>query len=382
MPTSETGAAKSSAAAEALRLEGLSFAFGKGPTAVADFSLSVGRGELFALLGPSGCGKTTLLRLIGGYLAPRSGAVRLDGRDVTALPPERRDVGMVFQSYALFPHLRAADNVAFGLEMRGVPGPERRRRVAAMLERVGLTPEEGRRYPAQLSGGQQQRAALARALVIEPRLLLLDEPLANLDRGLREQLRGELRELQRRAGVAALLVTHDQEESLALADRVGLMAAGRLLQAGAPPELYRRPCCPFAARFLGDANLLRIEAVEAAGLRLAGGLFLPLPAGAPASARAGGWVMIRPEHALLAAGPPPFRAGWPGRVVGASYLGPDVVWLASLRESVPFRVRLRSGAGEYRVGEEVVVGVPEGAAWIIPEADPAWLPPGSARGVS
>ncbi len=240
-----------------------------------DFSLSVPRRTFFSLLGPSGCGKTTLLRLIGGYLPPAAGAVVLEGRDVTAEPPERRDVGMGFQNYALFPHLTARSNVSFGLEMRRIPRAERERRVETMLDRVGLAPAERGRRPAQLSGGQQQRVALARALVIEPKLLLLDEPFAHLDRRLREQLRAELRALQQRTGVTTLLVTHDQEEALSLSDRVGVMARGRLLQVDAPPVLYHRPRNPFIARFLGDANLLTVADVGDGLLRMDGGWAMP-----------------------------------------------------------------------------------------------------------
>jgi ABC-type Fe3+/spermidine/putrescine transport system ATPase subunit len=206
-------------------LDAVRFAFG--PTAVlAGVSLGVAPGGFFSLLGPSGGGKTTLLRLVGGYLTPSAGRIRIHGRDVTGRPPEARNVGMVFQNYALFPHLSARENVAFGLEMHKVPRAARARRAEAMLDRVGLSAAERDRRPSRLSGGQQQRVALARALVIEPALLLLDEPLANLDRQLREQLRGELKELQRRTGVTTVLVTHDRDEALQLADRVGVLAAG------------------------------------------------------------------------------------------------------------------------------------------------------------
>src|SRR5262249_10586573 len=200
-----------------------------------------------------------------GYLAPGSGRVSLRGRDVTALPPERRNVGMVFQNYALFPHLSARRNVAFGLEVRRVPRAERERRVEAVLERVGLTPAEPDRKPDARRGGQQQGVALARALVFARALLLLDEPLANLDRHLRDQLRAELRRLQRETGVTAVLVTHDQEEALAVSDRVGVMACGRLLQVGTPEEEYHRPRTPFVARFLGEANLRPAAAPGGAG---------------------------------------------------------------------------------------------------------------------
>ena len=236
-------------APDGVRLDSIAFGYGSTPV-VRDVSLSVPPGQLLTLLGPSGCGKTTLLKLIGGYLTPAAGRLWLRGRDVTRLPPEARNAGMVFQHYALFPHLTAWGNVAFGLEVRRIPRFERDRRVRSMLERVGLTPAEFDRRPATLSGGQQQRVALARALVIAPDVLLLDEPLANLDRHLRDQLRAELRTLQRETGVTTVLVTHDQEEALAVSDLVGVMAAGRVLQVGPAAEVYHRPRTPFVARFL------------------------------------------------------------------------------------------------------------------------------------
>src|SRR5262245_56871350 len=311
-----SGTARSCGKAEpALRLDGVTFAFGRAPV-VQGVSLCVGPGNFFALLGASGCGKTTLLRLIGGYLTPASGRVWLAGRDVSSLPPERRNVGMVFQSYALFPHLSARDNVSFGLEMRGVARALREQRVEAMLDRVGLEGAARGRRPAALSGGQPQRVALARALVIEPDLLLLDEPLANLDRRLREQVRSELRRLQRRTGVTTLVVTHDPEEALALADVVGVMADGRLLQVGPPREVYERPVSPYVARLLGDANILVVTSVSAGEVTLEGGLLLAAPAVA-ARASPGDAVLIRPGHLRLA----PAGRGWPGRVEDVSYRG-------------------------------------------------------------
>jgi ABC-type Fe3+/spermidine/putrescine transport system ATPase subunit len=309
-------------------------------------------GQFLTLLGPSGCGKTTLLKLIGGYLTPAAGAVFLGGREVTALPPERRNVGMVFQNYALFPHLSARRNVAFGLEVRGVPRAERERRVAAMLALVGLTGAERDRKPAALSGGQQQRVALARALVFAPDLLLLDEPLANLDRHLRDLLRAELRRLQRETGVAAVMVTHDQEEAMAVSDLLGVMAAGTLLQLGPPAELYHRPRTPFVARFLGDANLLP-------GPTLGGGPDTPM--------------MVRPERCVLgvaAAGCPWSREG---RVSSVTFLGADVLAEVACGEGVMLRVRTRP-AEEWRLGQQVRVGIPAGAAWPIPEPDPQGVP--------
>ena len=221
---------------------------------LCDVHLAVAPGEFFALLGPSGCGKTTLLRLIAGLEQPDAGRIWLDGQDVTAWPPERRQVGFVFQDYALFPHLNVLDNVAFGLAARGMKKAERYARARHMLVRLGLE-GEARKPVSALSGGQQQRVALARALVLEPRLLLLDEPLSNLDEALREQARIELKRLQRENALTVLYVTHDQQEALALADRVGILWEGRLEQVGTPLEVYHRPATAVVARFLG-ANVL------------------------------------------------------------------------------------------------------------------------------
>ena len=333
-----------------------------------DFSLSVPRGTFFSLLGPSGCGKTTLLRLIGGYLAPDAGAVVLDGRDVSLDPPERRDVGMVFQNYALFPHLTARANVAFGLEMRRVPRAERGQRVEAMLDRVGLASAERGRRPTQLSGGQQQRVALARALVIEPKLLLLDEPFANLDRRLREQLRAELRTLQQRTGVTTLLVTHDQEEALSLSDRVGVMAGGRLLQVDAPRILYQRPRNPFVARFLGDANLLAVTDSTGGVLKMKGGWELPWDG---ESVRPGDLLMLRPEQCVLGSTAVGRRHCLSGRLAASSFLGADMTATVALTDQAALRVRCRMDAGTaFRIGDMVQVGYDEAALWHIPELDP------------
>ena len=223
--------------------------FGAVP-AVHKVSVAVSAGELLAVLGPSGCGKTTLLRIVGGYEQPDSGTVRIHGRDVTQLPPEARNIGMVFQNYALFPHLTVLGNVEFGLRMRGISKEERTRRVDSILSMVGLAGVNHRK-PAELSGGQQQRVALARALVIEPSVLLLDEPLANLDRNVRLRTRDELRALQRRLRITTILVTHDQTEALAIADRIAVMDAGRIEQTGRPLDLCLNPASPFVSTFLG-----------------------------------------------------------------------------------------------------------------------------------
>jgi len=265
----------------AIRLEEVTKTFDGKVVAVDAVTLDIRAGEFFSLLGPSGCGKTTSLRMIAGFERPDSGRVHVGGQDITDVPVHRRDMGMVFQSYALFPHRTVAENVAFGLRMRDVPKPEIARRVASALAQVALTGLEERK-PGQLSGGQQQRVALARALVIEPRVLLCDEPLGALDRKLRQQMQFELKELQQRLGVTLVFVTHDQEEALAMSDRIAVMNKGRVEQIGAPTEIYERPRTRFVADFIGEINLLddgphpralrpeKIRLVSAPGARFAG----------------------------------------------------------------------------------------------------------------
>jgi ABC-type Fe3+/spermidine/putrescine transport system ATPase subunit len=240
-----------------LKLERVCMRYG-GVDAVVDFDLEVKAGEFMFLLGPSGSGKTTTLRMIAGFARPASGRIELQGRSIVDVPPHRRDIGMVFQRYALFPHLDVAENVEFGLRMRGMAARERPRRVAEVLELVRLKGFE-RRFPHQLSGGQQQRVALARALAYHPALLLLDEPLANLDRRLRDEMRIELKRIQQEMGTTMLFVTHDQEEALTLGDRIAVMSEGRLEQLGAPVEIYRKPASRFVASFIGDMNFVPAE---------------------------------------------------------------------------------------------------------------------------
>jgi iron(III) transport system ATP-binding protein len=242
-----------------IRLENVSKSFppagggDKSVLAVDDVSCTIARGEIFFLLGPSGCGKTTLLRILAGFVQPTGGRVFFDGLDVTNMPPERRQLAMVFQSYALWPHMTVAANVAFGPRTSGRPRREQRRIVQEMLAMVGMLDRRGHK-PPQLSGGQQQRVALARALAVSPRGLLLDEPLSNLDARLRERMRGEIRRLVRQAGATAVYVTHDQEEALSMADRIAVMDLGRIVQVGTPREVYRLPASRFVADFLGEAN--------------------------------------------------------------------------------------------------------------------------------
>jgi putative spermidine/putrescine transport system ATP-binding protein len=255
-----------------LELTSLGKRFGNS-RAVADFNLAVERGSFVSLLGPSGCGKTTTLRMVAGFLAPSEGRIALDGAEITRAPVWARNFGFVFQNYALFPHMTAAENVAFGLKVRRIGRAERDARVHAALDMVGLAALAGR-WPAQLSGGQQQRVALARALVIEPELLLLDEPLSNLDAALRAEMRDEIGALQKRLGITTLFVTHDQEEALSLSDLVVVMNQGRLVEAAAPEQLSEQPRRLFTAHFLGARSVLpgRAEAglfTAACGLRVA-----------------------------------------------------------------------------------------------------------------
>jgi putative spermidine/putrescine transport system ATP-binding protein len=266
-------------------------------SALAGLNLKIAPGELLALLGPSGCGKTTALRLLAGFDQPTSGSVLVDGKDVSRVPANKRDMGMVFQSYSLFPTMSAQDNVAFGLRMRRQSSSARRKRAVELLDLVGLA-EHVSKYPHQMSGGQQQRVALARALAISPRVLLLDEPLSALDAKVREQLRDEIRRIQLELGVTTVFVTHDQEEALSMADRVGVMRAGQLEQCAAPGELYDRPATPFVAEFVGTMN--RLGAVSEADSKVRIGRQL-LPADGPVPpAGTAVTVLVRPEAVVVA----------------------------------------------------------------------------------
>ncbi|MEE6259792.1 ABC transporter ATP-binding protein [Plantactinospora sonchi] len=336
-----------------VRLEGLRRSFG-GTHALAGLDLDLAPGELVALLGPSGCGKTTALRVLAGLEEADAGRVLVDGEDITDRPVNRRGMGMVFQAYSLFPHLTAVQNVEFGLRLRGRPGAQRRQRAAEMLELVGIGGHAAR-YPHQLSGGQQQRVALARALAIEPRVLLLDEPLSALDAKVRVQLRDEIRRIQLEVGTTTLFVTHDQEEALAVADRVGVMRGGRLEQLATPAEIYQRPATAFVADFVGLSNRIPGRTGADGTVRiLAQTLPLVEPESAPAGPDAPVTALVRPEAVELLP-----EADGPDRVVAASFLGPisrvsvtladgtPVVAqvgsdrLAELSPGTPVRVRLR-----------------------------------------
>ena len=293
-----------------LVLDGLSASYGA-TRAVETLTLEVRRGELVALLGPSGCGKTTTLRMVAGFVEPSEGRILLGGVDLTRVPAHRRNMGVVFQSYALFPHLTTIENVAFGLRMRGLGAADRRERAGRVLEMVELSALADR-YPGQLSGGQQQRVALARALVIEPAVLLLDEPLSNLDANLRGEMRSEIRALQRRLDITTLFVTHDQGEALAMSDRIGVMQNGRLVEVGAPADLCDRPAHAFTASFLGARTVIPGRAE--------GGIFLaPGLTCRDAPERASALVLRAARLRLVEAASGPLDLS--GTLVASAYLG-------------------------------------------------------------
>jgi putative spermidine/putrescine transport system ATP-binding protein len=294
-----------------------------GVTALSDASFGAQRGEILALLGPSGCGKTTLLNLIAGFLRPDHGCIRVNSRDLSGVPPNRRDMGMVFQNYALFPHLNVAKNLAFGLDAHGVPKSQRETRIGDALARVGLSGFEAR-YPHALSGGQQQRVALARALVVRPSILLLDEPLSNLDTQLRKTMREDIQRILKAAEMTAVLVTHDQEEALVIADRVLLMSGGRIEQIGTPEDVYERPHTVFGARFMEATNLIEgiVVGRERQWLEIETALGRLLAGGSDADNGSRVTVMVRPERIRIAAPDDPRRENhFDGTVLKTVYHG-------------------------------------------------------------
>jgi putative spermidine/putrescine transport system ATP-binding protein/spermidine/putrescine transport system ATP-binding protein len=331
----------------AVQLDGVTKRFGK-TTALDAVSLLVRRGELMTLLGPSGCGKTTLLNLVAGFLVPDRGEIAIDGRRVTDVPPYRRESGIMFQQYALFPHMSVAANVGYGLKMRRIAKPEIARRVAEALALIKLDGLEDRK-PRQLSGGQQQRVALARALVIRPKVLLLDEPFSALDRNLRASMQVEIKEIQRKLGVTTIFVTHDQSEALSLSDRIAVLAEGRIRQLGTPDEIYCRPVDRFVASFVGDINVLhaRLEHIDAAAAALAIG-----PVRVTVSARTlqglapGAMVelFVRPEELGVAAGDEAVAAR--GMVAAQIYQGGHVDLYVDVPEAASGRVLIRVPARE------------------------------------
>jgi spermidine/putrescine transport system ATP-binding protein len=340
-------------------------AFGQGDTAVRaldDVSIKINKGEFFTLLGPSGCGKTTLLRLIAGFEMPTSGTILLEGADITYLPPNKRPVNTVFQSYALFPHLTVAQNIGFGLEMQGRPRAEVKATVDRMLALVKLEPMANRKT-SQLSGGQQQRVALARALAPAPKVLLLDEPLSALDLKLRKEMQIELKRLQTETGITFIFVTHDQEEALTMSDRIGVMSAGKVQQIGTPREIYTRPVNRFVASFIGETNFLPARR-EGDALRLGDGHLVELPAGV-AEGRAV-TVTVRPEQVRLVDAS---EAGAiPATVQSLVYFGTDTHCHMALSDGTEVVARLQSSAtGEaaLTVGQKVAFRFAAGAVQVL-----------------
>ncbi|MEN4474998.1 ABC transporter ATP-binding protein [Mycolicibacterium cosmeticum] len=339
-------------------LRDVALAFG-GHQAVRGISLDVEAGEFFALLGGSGCGKTTTLRMIGGFEQPDSGTITIDGADVTGIPPERRPVTTVFQSYALFPHLSVADNVGFGLRFLKLTKAERKRRITDALELVAMT-ARAQAKPAKLSGGQQQRIALARALVLRPKVLLLDEPLGALDAKLRKTLQVELRRIQQEVGITFIHVTHDQEEALAMSDRVGVMRDGRLVQVGTPRQMYHSPVDAGVADFLGTSNILELEG-DTNQVRVLGTTL-----DATISGSLSGWrAVVRPEHLRVALRGPGSGGGVPGVVAGSAFHGSSTQLTI---DCGGFRLVVANESSDSApaVGDDVVVSANPDAIKVVP----------------
>ena len=356
----------------AIEVHGVRKVFGTGETQVAALdtvSVSIRENEFFTLLGPSGCGKTTLLRLIAGFDFPTEGEILLYGEDIAPLPPFKRPVNTVFQSYALFPHMTVAQNIGFGLEMLGRPKAEIDARVAAMLKLVKME-QLAKRRTSQISGGQQQRVALARALAPQPKVLLLDEPLSALDYKLRKEMQIELKRLQHETGITFIFVTHDQEEALAMSDRIAVMSTGKILQVGSPWDIYDRPAERFVADFIGETNFMDTEVISVAGdratVKLSSGadISATFPAGTTPNGKV--TIVVRPEHArVVAAGT---KSALSGVIENIVYLGTDTHFHVKLADGSPFIVRQqnsRSGPCGFDKGEGVGVDIASDVAQIL-----------------
>jgi ABC-type Fe3+/spermidine/putrescine transport system ATPase subunit len=357
-----------------LRIESLRKTFGSF-TAVDDVSLEVRHAEFISLVGPSGCGKTTILRMIAGLLDPDSGRIILGGEDITQKPVHRRNLGLVFQSYALFPHMTVFENVAFGPRRRALPEADIRRQVADALDLVRLGPQKDR-FPRQLSGGQQQRVALARAVVTEPKLLLLDEPLSNLDALLRDEMRVELKRLQEELKITTVFVTHDQAEALTLSDRIAVLNHGRLEQMGRPEDIYHGPATPFVASFVGRSNFLSGEVVEGADgsvrVRLEGGLELVAAAGG--ALRPGDRIQAslrRERIRLVDAATPDTPNSFRGRIVFRAFAGPITHYVVRLDNGTELHAEAPSAAGRLERDAEVHAELAPEEVIVLPAAERA-----------
>ena len=337
--------------------------------AVDDVSFDIRRGEFFALLGPSGCGKTTLLRMLAGFEIPTKGEMFIDGQPISNIQPHERPVNMVFQSYAIFPHLNVRENISFGLRKDKLSKAEMNRMVDEVLEMIAL-PGYGERGADELSGGQRQRIALARALIKKPKVLLLDEPLGALDKKLREQMQLELRDLQREVGITFVFVTHDQEEALTMSDRIAVMNAGKILQIGSPTEIYEHPTHRFVADFIGDTNFLKAKVVslddEHATVALATNV--PCKAAAIEGTKVGQdvTVAIRPERVILAR--TSGKHALSGKVENIIYFGTDTICHIALDGGVIFTARIQNKDGarlEFVIGDDIAIDIPDGALQVL-----------------
>ncbi len=340
-----------------VELVGLTKAY-NGAIAVSDVNLKIASGEFFSLLGPSGCGKTTTLRMVAGFVTPDQGQILIDGGDIVDQPPEKRDIGIVFQNYAIFPHMNVADNIAFGLRMRKVDKATIERRVREALKQVGLVGYE-RRFQRELSGGEQQRVALARVLVTQPRILLLDEPLSALDKNLREEMKFWIKGLQKQLGITTIYVTHDQSEALTMSDRIGVMNKARVVQIGAPTEIYERPADLFVTTFIGHSNLLDATVKESrggsVGLALGDGITIAAPARSGLIAGQRVKLVIRPENILLDGGDDSM-VRLPARIDAKVYQGALIRYqLVAAGQPLVAEVQNQAQKAQYEVGGSVTI---------------------------
>ncbi|TIO51889.1 MAG: ABC transporter ATP-binding protein [Mesorhizobium sp.] len=359
-------ATASSTEKPAVEFRNIDIAYGKF-VAVRDFSLSIRKGSFVTLLGPSGCGKTTILRSIAGLVDISSGQIMIDGRRVDDVPIYKRNIGLVFQSYALFPHKTVFDNVAFGLKYRNVPKPEIARKVSQALDMVRL-PGSEKKLPSQLSGGQQQRIALARAIVFQPQVLLLDEPLSALDANMREEMRVEIKKIQKETGITAIFVTHDQEEALSMSDRIVVMNAGAVEQIGAPEEVYETPATAFVADFLGKANMLAGTVSRSDGalaITLAAGQTIDVTSPRPLAPGSKVTVVVRPQKLSVGATASANRLS--GRVVSTSYLGGSAIYEIDIGGETSIRANAPINGRIVREGELIEVGFDPGGCVLLDE---------------